>query len=160
MTTELQDLFSVARDLYYIPMVYSYVYPLSHYFLSCPYSNISSPMLTLRRWPCFQSHWEIISSGKTPIKGSDPHIYHLTSVCPVTRKELPGLISKASLSGLLGGFVGEASDFGSGHDLTVCEFEPRVGLCADSSQPGACLGFCVSLSLCPSPARALSLNNK
>ena len=39
------------------------------------------------------------------------------------------------------------SDFGSGHDLTVCEFEPRVGLCAHSSEPGACFGFCVSLSL-------------
>ena len=39
-------------------------------------------------------------------------------------------------------------DFGSGHDLMVCEFEPRVGLCADSSEPGACFGFCVSLSLC------------
>ena len=25
-------------------------------------------------------------------------------------------------------------DFGSGHDLTVREFEPRVGLCADSSE--------------------------
>ena len=23
------------------------------------------------------------------------------------------------------------SDFGSGHDLEVCEFEPRVGVCAD-----------------------------
>ena len=22
-------------------------------------------------------------------------------------------------------------DFGSGHDLMVCEFEPRIGLCAD-----------------------------
>ena len=39
-----------------------------------------------------------------------------------------------------------------GHDLKACEFEPCVGLCADSSDPGACLGFCVSLSLCPSPA--------
>ena len=38
-------------------------------------------------------------------------------------------------------------DFGSGHDLTVCEFEPHVGLCADSSEPGACFEFCVSLSL-------------
>ena len=45
--------------------------------------------------------------------------------------------------------------FGSGHSLTVREFEPRVGLCADSSEPGACFGFCVSLSLCPSPAHAL-----
>ena len=29
-------------------------------------------------------------------------------------------------------------DFGSGHDLTVCELEPCMGLCADSSEPGAC----------------------
>ena len=28
------------------------------------------------------------------------------------------------------------SDFGSGHDLTAHEFEPRVGLCADSSETG------------------------
>ena len=49
------------------------------------------------------------------------------------------------------------SDFGSGHDLTVCEFEPHVGLCADSSEPGACFRFYVSLSLYPSPACALSL---
>ena len=50
------------------------------------------------------------------------------------------------------------SDLGSGHDLTACEFEPRVGLCADSSEPGTCFRFCVSLSLCPSPAHALSLS--
>ena len=43
-------------------------------------------------------------------------------------------------------------------DLRVCEFEPRVGLCADNSEPGACFRFCVSLSLCPSPARILSLS--
>ena len=40
--------------------------------------------------------------------------------------------------GRLGGSVGWASDFGSGHDLAVREFEPRVGLCADRSEPGAC----------------------
>ena len=39
------------------------------------------------------------------------------------------------------------SDFGSGHDLAVREFELRVGLCADSSEPGACFRFSVSLSL-------------
>ena len=43
------------------------------------------------------------------------------------------------------------SDFDSGHDLTVCGFQPRIGLCAHSSEPGACFQFCVSLSLCPSP---------
>ena len=47
---------------------------------------------------------------------------------------------------------------GSGHDLTVCGFEPRVGLCADSSEPGGCFGFCVSLSLCPFPVCALSFS--
>ena len=39
------------------------------------------------------------------------------------------------------------SGFSSGHDLMVQEFKPCVGLCADSSEPGACFGFCVSLSL-------------
>ena len=52
--------------------------------------------------------------------------------------------------------MGHLGDFGSGHDLTVGEFEPRVRLCADSSEPGAYFRFCVSLSL-PSPAHALSL---
>ena len=37
------------------------------------------------------------------------------------------------LMGHLGGSVGWACDFGSGHDLAVYEFEPCVGLCADSS---------------------------
>ena len=49
--------------------------------------------------------------------------------------------------GRLGGSVGWAADFSSGHDLVLRGFEPRVGLCADSSEPGACFGFCVSLSL-------------
>ena len=57
-----------------------------------------------------------------------------------------------------GGSVGWASDFGSGHGPAVREFEPRVGLCADRSEPGACFGFCVSLALCPSPACTLSLS--
>ena len=33
------------------------------------------------------------------------------------------------------------------HDLIVCRFEPRIGLCADSSEPGACFGFWVYFSL-------------
>ena len=47
---------------------------------------------------------------------------------------------------------------GSGHDLPVLEFDPNVGLCADSSEPGACFRFCVPLSLWPSPAHTLSLS--
>ena len=65
---------------------------------------------------------------------------------------------KKNFAGRLGGSVGWASDFSSDHDLTVRGFEPRVGLCADSSEPGACFTFCVSLSLCPSPAHAVSLS--
>ena len=58
--------------------------------------------------------------------------------------------------GRLGGSVGWVSDFSSGHDLTVCGFEPRIGLWADSSEPGACLGFCVSLSISAPPPLTLS----
>ena len=30
---------------------------------------------------------------------------------------------------------GPTLDFGSGHDLTVCEIEPHVGLCSVSTEP-------------------------
>ena len=63
--------------------------------------------------------------------------------------------------GVPGSFSGSILDFGSGHDLTVRGFEPRVGLCADSLQPRACFGFCVSLSPSlsdPPPVHALSLS--
>ena len=39
----------------------------------------------------------------------------------------------------------------------VCEFEPRIGLCADSAEPA---WDSLSLSLCPSPASALSVSLK
>ena len=42
--------------------------------------------------------------------------------------------------------------FDSGYDLTVHEFEPRVGLCADSVESAG-----DSLSPCPSPIRARAL---
>ena len=50
---------------------------------------------------------------------------------------------------------------GSGHNLTVGEFtvdefKPCVGLCADSSEPGACFRFFDSLSFCSSPTHTLS----
>ena len=44
--------------------------------------------------------------------------------------------TKRWTQGRLGDSVGEASDFGSGHDPTVREFEARVGLGADGSEPG------------------------
>ena len=42
--------------------------------------------------------------------------------------------------------------------VMISQFEPCVRVCADSSDPGTCLRFCVSLSLCPSPTCALSLS--
>ena len=66
-------------------------------------------------------------------------------------------LSKNKL-GCLGGSVGWASNFSSGPDRTVPEFEPRVGLCADSSEPGAWFRFCVSPSLCPSPTHTPSVS--
>ena len=52
------------------------------------------------------------------------------------------------------------SNFSSDHDLTVRGFQPCIGLCADSSEPGACFGFRVSLSVCSSPTHALSLKKQ
>ena len=43
--------------------------------------------------------------------------------------------------------------FSPGHDLTVHRFEPQIGLHTDSAEPAW-----DSLSLCSSPARALSQN--
>ena len=60
--------------------------------------------------------------------------------------------------GHLGGSVGWVSNFGSGHDLIVRVFEPCIRLCADSSEPGTCFGFCVSLSIFPSSTHSLSLS--
>ena len=44
-------------------------------------------------------------------------------------------------------------DLGLGHDLTVHEIEPCVGLCVDSMEPA---WDSLSLSFCPSPAHSHS----
>ena len=48
-------------------------------------------------------------------------------------------------------------DFRSGHDLTVREFEPCVGLCITEQSLLGFLSLSLS-SLCPSPAHSLSLS--
>ena len=56
------------------------------------------------------------------------------------------------LTGCLGGSVGEASDFGSGHDFMVCGFEPHFRVCADSVEPASdTLSLFLSLSAPPPP---------
>ena len=62
-----------------------------------------------------------------------------------------------SSQGCLGGSVSYASDFGSGHDLVAREFEPHVGFCADSSEPGARFGF-LSPSLSAPPPHSHSVS--
>ena len=47
-------------------------------------------------------------------------------------------------------------DFGSGHDLMVREFEPRIGLCTDSMEP-AWDSLSLPLSL-PLPMLVLALS--
>ena len=84
-------------------------------------------------------------------------VYYTTSIILLLNNK------KNEILGHLGGSVSWASDFSSGHDVTVCGFKPHIRLCADSSEPGACFGFRVSLSLSlslslsPSPALILSL---
>ena len=78
--------------------------------------------------------------------------------CPVYYLYTSGL-KPVTLEGRLGASISWASDFVSGHDLRVREFEPCIGPCADIPELGACFGVCVptlSLSLpclhsvCPS----------
>ena len=45
-------------------------------------------------------------------------------------------------------------DFDSGHDVMVYGTELHIGLCIEW---GACLGFSLSLSLCPFPTLSFSL---
>ena len=62
--------------------------------------------------------------------------------------------------GCLGGSVGWAPDFSSGHDFLVCGFEPHLKLCAECLLGAWSLFWmlCLPLSLCPSPAHALFLS--
>ena len=86
------------------------------------------------------------------------HIKYSSQTTAFSNTAVGMILLEIKGEGRLGGSVSCASSFGSGHDLAACEFKPRVGLCADSSEPGACFGFCVSLSLSPSSACALSLS--
>ena len=60
--------------------------------------------------------------------------------------------------GVPGWLSGLSIQLHSGHDLTLREFKPHVGFCADSSEPGACFRFCVSLSLPLPCSHSISLS--
>ena len=67
------------------------------------------------------------------------------------------LVGNALFWGRLGGSVSSVSDFGSGHNLAIPSSSPTWGsvLTAQSLEPAS---DSVSLSLRPSPARALFLS--
>ena len=72
-------------------------------------------------------------------------------------------LGQENIAGCLGGSFGWASDFGSGHDLLLCEFEPWVGLCAGSQLRAWNLFQILCLLFAPPPlalACSLSLKNK
>ena len=81
----------------------------------------------------------------------------LNSVSQVNKRQ--GLFSVLALEGenCWGAWVAQSFqrptlDFGSGHDLVVCEFEPCIGLRADSAEPA---WDSLSPSVCPSSTCAL-----
>ena len=83
------------------------------------------------------------------------------SPCSLSRRSLKLELKNKNgyASGPLGGSVGWVSDFSSGHDLTVRELEPCIGLCADGSEPGArCGSFVPSLSALPRSHTLSNLN--
>ena len=62
-------------------------------------------------------------------------------------------VSKSGVLGWLSQLADHLTlDFGSGHDLTVCGFEPHLGLCADSVEP--------SWDFLPIPTWVLSVSFK
>ena len=93
--------------------------------LSSGISNFVSAFITLKT--CGWQKALLISKGTLP--------GNFISTVRIKNTQL--LLQFKAPFGRLGGSVGWACDFGSGHDLTVCGFKPRVGLCADSSEPAS-----------------------
>ena len=121
------------------------------------YSKTTQNKLTEpgRRWECGAAMWGYdrnpAQSGERGQREGDSQ---------VLKWEDRRIHLKIWREGRLGGSVGEASDFGSGHDLMAREFQPRIRLCADGLEPGARFRCCISLSLCSFPACAFSLSLK
>ena len=121
------------------------------------------PPLTPNFLPCKHSSLEVLQLAQTPMGSSFLWINKRTAcfgsseripkqgflflVLPLERNNQQDTYLKIPR----GAWVAQ-SNFASGHYLTVGGFKPRIGLSADTSEPGACFRFCISLSLSPSPA--------
>ena len=84
-----------------------------------------------------------ISEQKSPSQG----LNWVFSILPVSVPTEIMMVFSLKSSGAPGWRSRLSVRLQPGHDLAVREFEPRVGLWADGSEPGACFRFCVSLSL-------------
>ena len=107
-------------------------------------------------WPFkLSSPWGGIKKKTTRLaKGGDAHN---------REDQINRLIRRMNWAGCPGGSISWASDFSSGHDLTVHGFKPSIGLCADNSEPGWSLLqiLCLPVSLVPPQLTlCLSLKNK
>ena len=101
---------------------------------------------TVRSWPEPKARVRRLTNWATQV----PHFLQvsfgsLECFCVSVSVKYPESLSLIFLhKGHLGGSVGGASNFSSGHHLVVCGFQPRIRLCADSLESGACFRFCVS----------------
>ena len=71
---------------------------------------------------------DLDQQDRTANPGITPHFLQSTDFLSRVSTTLSG-------EGCLGGSVGWASDFSSGHDLTAHELEPHIGLSALSTEP-------------------------
>ena len=85
--------------------------------------------------------WELDSNRKAAINNV------------ITNFKLPTVpflsldFKKDCVTGVPGWLSQLSVDLGSGHDLMAHEFKHHFGLCADSSEVGACFRFCLQLSV-------------
>ena len=121
----------------------------------------------MSQWPCkvesslaFSHIPEMLLRGRDipPESASGNILLYLNERGLVSFSAYLHLLLKEWFLGRLGGSVGEASTFSSGRDFMVGGFKPRIRLCADGSEPGACFGFCVFLSLSAPPLLMLCLS--
>ena len=119
----------------------------------------SGPVLLwdITRSECSRSHWEYEQVFWALSWFNAMNDVNSTMMLPIPRARVsdPGWSWISQFLGHLGGSVYKASNFRSGRDLMVCEFEPRIGLSAIITEPTL---DPLSLSLSASPPFSFSVS--
>ena len=102
----------------------------------------------LRKKKFYFAVFVLIKNMDTFVIRKNPGLYFSLSVLKCQPVGVPGWLIQLSIRLRL-----RSWSHGSVH-----EFQPHIRLCTDSSEPGACFGFCVSLSLSVLPPVALCLS--